>query len=283
MGESTEYVLEITFADDPALRERVEGALYLSDSAGSVARETGDGVVVISAWFVDRDARTKAMADLSSMDGIAIDVSDREPVDWLDLYEQSLEPIEVGRRFVIAPDARLLQDVTGRIPLIVPQERAFGTGSHPTTSMCIELMEDLAGDRDRAVDIGTGSGILAIAMKKLGCRSVFAFDNDPETLGVVRDNLRRNGMDVTEVLHFISAVEALQGGRFDLVTMNIIPEVIIPLLPRVTELLAEDAILILSGILEERARDVVGAAGEQGLTLESERGNGEWWAGRFVR
>jgi ribosomal protein L11 methyltransferase len=133
----------------------------------------------------------------------------------------------------------------------------------------------------RGLDIGAGSGILALAMHRLGARYVIAFDNDPDAYGALRDNRVRNGVDEGAMPLFIGSVEAMRGGQFDFVTMNIIPEVILPLLPEVVPRLASAATLILSGILVVRRDDVVEAARAHGLHLRSERAKGEWWAGVF--
>lgn len=275
-------VLEIELPDDELLRERIEAALYLLDCSGSVI-SVRDGRTILSAYFPDAATRESAQAHLvGEIPSLHAGNLDPERVDWLRLYQQSLVAIPVGTRFLVAPDPLLLNEPGGRIPLVVPQERAFGTGSHPTTSMCLELLETLADGRHRGLDIGTGSGILAIGMRKLGVAQVFAFDNDPDALGVLTDNLRRNGMGDHEIRQFFGGVECLRRGEFDLVTMNIIPEVIIPLLSQVRALLAPDASVILSGILLERAGDVRAAAATHGLTFESAVDDGEWWAGHFV-
>ncbi|HSP34229.1 MAG TPA: 50S ribosomal protein L11 methyltransferase, partial [Thermoanaerobaculia bacterium] len=130
---------------------------------------------------------------------------------------------------------------------------------------------DLRGKR--GLDIGSGSGILAIAMEKLGAEEVVAFDNDPDAYGPLRDNRMRNG---ARFPIFIGGVEALRKGVFDVVTMNIIPEVILPLLPQVKRHVRGH--LILSGILAVRRDEVVAAAGK----LEAESVRGEWWAGMFT-
>lgn len=199
-------------------------------------------------------------------------VDDRPRVDWLQRYEQSLEPIFIGERFVVAPDRALIPEDTDRIAIVVPQEQAFGTGSHETTTLCLEMLERMDLRGKRGLDIGSGSGILAIAMQKLGAAKVVAFDNDLDAYGPLRENRMRNSADLSI---FIGGIEALRGGVFDVVTMNIVPEVILPLLPEVRRHVRGD--LILSGILTTRRDDVVRAAG----TPVEERERGEWWAGRF--
>jgi ribosomal protein L11 methyltransferase len=164
----------------------------------------------------------------------------------------------------------------------VPQEQAFGTGSHETTSLCIEILETLALENKRGLDVGAGSGILALAMHRLGAAKAIAFDNDPDAYGALRDNRIRNGVPEEAMPLFIGSVEALRGGEFDVITMNIIPEVIVPLLEDVVQRMAENARLILSGILAVKRDDVIAAAHTHALTLAEEREKGEWWAGVFT-
>ena len=161
----------------------------------------------------------------------------------------------------------------------MPQEQAFGTGSHETTSLCIEILEtmDLAGRR--GLDIGAGSGILALAMCRLGAQQVIAFDNDVDAFAALRENRARNEVEPEQMPLLIGGTDALRDGVFDVVTMNIIPEVIIPLLGDVKRHVGGS--LILSGILVIKRDEVVAACAEHGLSIVDERSKGEWWAGVF--
>jgi len=265
-----DYILDIAFDDDD--EELVQSRLFLTKSTGSVAVEA----TLLSAYFDTAADRDAAMEMLRGLD---LRTYEREREDWLAHYEQSLEPLLIGGSFIVAPDARLIPPDTARHALIVPQEQAFGTGSHETTSLCIELLEslDLAGKC--GLDVGAGSGILALAMCRLGVAKAIAFDNDADAYGALRDNRDRNGVGAARMPLFIGSVEALRGGRFDVVTMNIIPEVILPLLGDVVRHVG--GTLILSGILSDRAAEVVRACAAHGLRLEREREKGEWWAGAF--
>jgi len=265
-----DYLLEILFAG--ADEELIQSRLFLTHSTGSTS--TGG---LISAYFdsaEDRDAAAELFAEYE------LHAIERERVDWLEVYQQSLEPIVIGQRFIVAPDASLFPRDSDRFTIIVPQEQAFGTGSHETTSLCIELLESLPLEHARGLDIGAGSGILAIAMHRLGAQQVIAFDNDVDAYGALRHNRMRNAADVQL---FIGGIEALRGGAFDVVTMNIIPEVILPLLPQVVSRLADGARLILSGILTARSEAVIDAALAHGLELVTASDKGEWWAGVFRR
>jgi ribosomal protein L11 methyltransferase len=269
-------ILDIDF-EDPAGEERILSTLYLTASTGSTSTQN-----TVSAYFdspEDRDAAAALFAEFETRP------YERERVDWLEKYQQSLEPLFIGEQFVVVPDASLLKGRAEATPyaIIVPQEQAFGTGSHETTSLCIELLESLEVSGKRGLDVGAGSGILALAMHRLGAKKAIAFDNDTDAYGALRDNRIRNGVPDSAMPLFIGSVEALRGGTFDVVTMNIIPEVILPLLPDVVPRFAEDARLLLSGILVIKRDDVVDAARAHGLTLIDERSRGEWWAGVFGR
>ena len=267
-----DYILDI--ACDEEAEELVQSALFLTKSSGSAGTPTG-----LSAYFDTAEDREAAMEALRGIDGVELHAAERERLDWLAHYEQSLEPLLVGEHFVVAPDARLIPAGTARHALVVPQEQAFGTGSHETTSLCIELLETLDVAGKRGLDVGAGSGILALAMLRLGAEKVIAFDNDADAYGALRDNRARNGVDAARMPIFIGGVESLRGGRFDIVTMNIIPEVILPLLGDVVPRVA--GTLVLSGILGVRADEVVAACAARGLRLVEAREKGEWWAGSF--
>ncbi len=266
-----DYLLIIPF-ESSEQEEQIQSQLYLTASTGSTSTEDA-----ITAYFDSPEARDEAKPLLKDFD---VTEAERERVDWLQLYQQSLEPMEIGRTFIVAPDPALMRD-SPRTKIIVPQEQAFGTGSHETTSLCVEILETLQVEGKRCLDIGTGSGILAIAMQKLGAAKVIAFDNDPDAYAAMRDNRIRNAVPEESMPLFIGGVEALRAGRFDIVTMNIIPEVIIPLLPLVVRRM-KDA-LMLSGILIVKRGEIVEAAEKEGLSLADERMKGEWWAGVFRR
>jgi ribosomal protein L11 methyltransferase len=267
-----DYILEISF-DDPADEERIQSQLFLTASTGSTSTESA-----IAAYFdspADRDAAAALLRDFE------LQHVDRERLDWLERYQQSLEPLFIGERFVIVPDPDLLPHDGDRLTIIVPQEQAFGTGSHETTALCIEILESLDVQGRRGLDVGAGSGILALAMHRLGATKAIAFDNDPDAYGALRDNRIRNAVPDAAMPLFIGSVEALRGGTFDVVTMNIIPEVIVPLLGEVVAHVGRH--LILSGILIVKRDDVVNAAASHGLQLTADRTRGEWWAGVFAR
>ena len=275
-----DFILEVSFdANNAALDDLVQSRLYLSASTGNSSAEV-NGTIVVSGYFDSANARDDAKRQLFGIEGIELHATDRERVDWLDRYQQSLEPLFIGEQFVVAPDPALIPSNTTRHALVIPQEQAFGTGSHETTSLCIEMLETLDVAGKRGLDVGAGSGILALAMCRLGATQTIAFDNDVDAFAALRDNRMRNDVDAARMPIFIGGLDALRGGLFDVVTMNIIPEVIIPLLGQVRRHVGGS--LILSGILVVKRDDVVEACTPHELALVEERAKGEWWAGRFT-
>jgi ribosomal protein L11 methyltransferase len=269
-----DYILAIEL-EEPDGEDVILARLFLTASTGSMSTQN-----TVEAYFdsaEDRDAAAELFGEF------AWNPIDRERRDWLELYQQSLQPLFIGARFVVVPDASLLPEESDRLTLIVPQEQAFGTGSHETTWLCIEILETLPLTGVRGLDVGAGSGILALAMHRLGAQKAIAFDNDNDAYGALRDNRMRNGAPERAMPLFIGGVESLRGGTFDVITMNIIPEVILPLLADIAARLAPSGRLILSGILVIKRDDVVEAARTHGLALVSERMKGEWWAGVFAR
>lgn len=276
----TDCILEISYdSADGGLEEIVQSRLFLTASTGSSWTELG-GVTTITAWFDSREQRDVAMALFDELD-VHLGVDERERVDWLELYEQSLEPIFIGERFIAAPEESLIPCPSERLSIVIPQEQAFGTGAHESTALCVELLErlDLAGRR--CLDVGTGSGILAIAMLRLGAQRVVAFDIDPDAYAALRRNRSRNAIPAEAMPLFIGGIESLRGGTFDVVTMNILPEVIIPMLPSVVPRMGRGSSMIVSGILLTLRDDVVSAAARHSLSLVHEGTKGEWWAGEL--
>ncbi|HEX3584021.1 MAG TPA: 50S ribosomal protein L11 methyltransferase [Thermoanaerobaculia bacterium] len=271
-----DYILEILFeTGDAALEEQVQSRLFLTASTGSTSDENG-----VYAYFDDaasRDAASESLRDLA----VELRTTERERVDWLELYQQSLQPMEIGERFIVAPDPSLIPRDTERLTLVIPQEQAFGTGSHETTSMCLELLEMAGCEGKRGLDVGAGSGILSLAMLRLGAAKVIAFDNDVDTFAALRENRVRNGIKPEQMPLFIGGLDALVRGTFDVITMNILPDVILPLLPHIVWRMSPRARLILSGILITRATEVVASAERVSLDLAFEKEKGEWWSGVF--
>ena len=193
-------------------------------------------------------------------------------------WRAHLGPIPIGSRFVILPGDAAADLEPGRIPLQLDPGAAFGSGSHPTTRMCVALLEETVRPGDRVFDLGCGSGILAIAALKLGAASALGADIDPEAERMTRENAGRNG--VADQLSFrLGSVETAAGARFELVTANILADVLVDLLKQgLTGAVAPGGALILSGIREEREADLAQALGIAGFGVVEHRASDGWMA-----
>ena len=270
-----DYILTIEYAPgDAATEDRIQGLLFLSSCLGSTIGER-NGRTMVECYFGEESGRSSA-AEMLAGEKVTLSTTEKPHVDWLELYRQSLEPVVIGKRIVVVPDASIVSDAS-RIRLVIPQERAFGTGSHESTALCLELMEELDLRGRRCLDIGTGSGILAIAMVKLEAHEVIAFDNDFDTFGIIQRNSVRNAVPSSTLKYFYGEPAALRA-KFDLITMNIIPEVIGPMLPVVRRLMAPGGGVIVSGITHDRRDALMEKAQQANLSITTEKVKNEWWA-----
>ncbi|PAP76888.1 50S ribosomal protein L11 methyltransferase [Rubrivirga marina] len=202
--------------------------------------------------------------------------------DWNARWEASLQPIEAGP-FVVAPSwTEVPPDAGGATVLRIDPKMAFGTGYHETTRICLRLLADAVPEAGRVLDVGTGTGVLAIAALRLGAASAVGVDVDPWSVTNGRDNAALNGVaDAFDVRE--GSVETVPETGFDLVIANIISSILDPLLPGLLERAPPSASAILSGLLaSERDRFVDRLAGE-GFDLVAEAAENEWWGGLWRR
>ena len=201
-----------------------------------------------------------------------------EDPGWATMWMDRFEPFTIGQRFLIVPPWRREGACSEeRLRIVIQPGQGFGTGHHGSTFGVMRLLEDLYRERTwrRVLDVGTGSGILAIAAKLLGARAITAIDNDPVALDNARENAELNGVaqDVR-----ISAVPLASIRRhFDLITANILAPILIAMAPRLKRNLAPDGRLILAGILKREA-DAVIAAYAPDLRCISRRTDRGWTA-----
>ena len=192
--------------------------------------------------------------------------------DWLAKSREGFGPIEVGRTFFIRPLWEDCPAPAGRTPIVVNPGLAFGTGGHETTRLCMALLEDLADQgelRDPVLDIGAGTGILALAAWLRGARDVTAFDHDPDCGPAMGDFLELNAGLLGGALPFRHFVGVLDDPRVDgpyrTLLANILLETILELLPGMARLAAPGTHLVASGILAERQDEILVGLASQGF------------------
>ena len=195
--------------------------------------------------------------------------------DWATSWQKYYQPIPVGKRVYIVPDWMRGEPVPdGRAPLYLNPGLTFGTGAHPTTQLCLELLEDVLQPGDRVLDLGCGSGILAIAALGLGASRAVGVDIDPKAADVAFENAALNGVGpdrlavyAGDVLTDRKLTAKLMPGQNRVVLANIVADVIIPLSAKAGEFMTEDGVFLTSGIIEGRQDEVEAALKANGFTI----------------
>jgi len=213
--------------------------------------------------------------------------------NWMEAWKQHYKPILIGERLVILP-AWMDSAEPNRVAIKIDPGMAFGTGTHPTTQLCLELMEEwfnqskIQNQSKTVIDIGCGSGILSIAALKLGAKQVLGVDIDTESITNSRENATTNRVGDQLMLGVGSVQEILDGKfafkRAPLVVANILAPVIVRLLDaRLADLMDDNGAIILSGILLEQEQSVIAAGQAKGLEMIERKQIGDWVALRMHR
>ena len=245
--------LEIIFrpSTDPSLRDRLYAQL---DDFAPIAIQEDDADEAAQRWRVffrstsNRDAARDALASDHRIEASPIDVPDE---DWARRSQENLKAIEAGGLIIAPPwdvpdgrDGRRQQ--SDRPVIVIEPSTGFGTGHHPTTRLCLRLLQQIEVRGARVLDIGTGSGVLALAAWKLGAGDVVAIDNDPDALDNARANIARNGaapsIDIIQ-----DDLEGLRIARADLVLANLTGAVLVRYAAELRRLVVDGGYLVLSG------------------------------------
>ena len=195
--------------------------------------------------------------------------------DWAEAWKEQLNVMHVGRHIVIRPSWRDYAPAPGDVVIRLDPGMAFGTGLHPTTQMCLVALEELIQPGAAVLDLGTGSGILAIAAAKLGAGRVLAVDNDPVAVQTARGNVAVNG--VQEIVSVVCGSLAEASGSYELAMANILARVIIEMVQEgLAARVRPGGRLIATGIIAEQEPEVVMALEQSGLTLAQRLQRDDW-------
>ncbi|MDN5347500.1 MAG: ribosomal protein methyltransferase [Clostridia bacterium] len=188
----------------------------------------------------------------------AVEFREIDDEDWSECWKRYYRPLKIGRRLVVKPSWEAYSPKPGEIIIELDPGMAFGTGTHPTTALALRALEQVVKEGDVVYDIGTGSGILAIAAALLGASRVEASDVDPLAVKVAQDNVRRNGLEKRVRVREADLLAGLEGSAHVIVA-NIIADAILRLVPGVITLLRPGGFFIAGGIIASRAAQVEAA------------------------
>ncbi len=240
----------------------------------------------------------QGLETLAELKGVLAELSDSEfygsleikidsvrEEDWANNWKQYYKPFTVGERLLVKPSWENVPDTPDmkkRRVLEIDPASSFGTGQHSTTRLVMELLEKTLREGDKLLDLGCGSGILSIAAMLLGAKRAVMVDIFENVAATAAENMKKNGFSGENFLSLCGNViedKSLReriGGGYNVITANIVADVIIAMSPLFGEFLAEDGTLIVSGIIDERLAEVKAALDGNGFAVVSEDGRDGW-------
>jgi ribosomal protein L11 methyltransferase len=264
--------------------ENEEDLAALADLSGSIGSEIKEfpGKVALKAYY--RSTRDlgfwigRVQDVISSWPAVRIvDMGRIENRQWHTAWKEAFPPLKVGRRFIVMAPWHKGKEPEGLVPLYIYPGSAFGTGYHESTQIALELLEEMVSPGIKVLDVGTGSGILAIACILMGASAVVAIDNDPAVLPEVRENLRLNGIPEGSV--DVRTGDLLSGfsGNADLLCANIVFDPLAVMLPGVPGVLPEGGTAIFSGLTLKERPAFLTMLPSGGMVPVKEIRKGDWW------
>ena len=198
--------------------------------------------------------------------------------DWANSWKEYYKPLRIGKRLVIVPAWEKYEESADDLVVRMDPGMAFGTGTHETTRLVIELLEKYTAAGCRMLDVGTGSGILAICASKLGAGECFAYDIDPMAVRVANENIKDSGLsnihcEVSDLLK-----QADRSRPYDLICANLVADIIIRMVPDLAPFMAEHTVLLASGIISARADDVIACFDKYGYEVVEKSVENDWCA-----
>ena len=277
--------IEITVSTNTLGADIVSEALLRQGAIDPKMIEEMPEDVEVKAWFETVEAlrglegSLKALPDITGMDlgSLRIRQQGVQEQDWSECWKQYYKPFRAGKNLVIKPSWETWDAQPGDLIIELDPGMAFGTGTHETTAMCVEMIEKHYRG-GKVLDVGTGSGILAIAAARLGATDVLGVDIDPMAVHVARENVEKNGLSAVIDIREGDLVAGLENVKCEFAVANILADVIALLAGPLKNHLTADALFVCSGILKEREQDVLDVLKKNGYAVFDRMQKGDWVA-----
>ncbi len=232
-------------------------------------------------------AEMKAADTENAYGRLEAELSSIREEDWANNWKQYFKPLPVGEKLVIKPSWESYDGGGDRVILEIDPASSFGTGQHHTTRLCLELLEKCLKKGDRLLDMGCGSGILSIAAMLLGAESAVAVDIEENAAATARENAEKNNIPAEKYTAYFGnvladrALEERIGSGYDVITANIVADVLIAMKDFFRRTIRNGGVLIVSGIIEERMEEVLSALEDAGFTRDGVNVKEGWAAAQF--
>ena len=274
---------DLVIEDQEEFEEFLEGNRDYWDYIDEDFQQRLQGLSRVKIYLEDTDTTGLSRLEEAVKElNLSMNVAALPETNWEESWKDNYPAVEVGKNLIVVPYWQS-DETAGRTPIILDPGLTFGTGAHASTQMVMEAMEETVTEGYRCLDLGSGSGILSLAARRLGAASAIGVDIDPKAEGIARENAAYNGFAAPEftaltgnVTEDTDLMEQLSEKEYDLVLVNIVADVIIGLSPVLPHFLTEKSTLICSGILDVRLDDVTAALQKAGLTVTSVRAKEDW-------
>ena len=222
--------------------------------------------------------KSKALALEKAGIEIKIATSTVDEEDWAESWKEFFHVTKITENIIVKPEWRDYKKEKGEVVIEIDPGMAFGTGTHPTTALCIKMIGKYLKQGQSFLDVGTGSGILMIAAAKLGAKHVVGIDNDEVAVIVAKQNLKKNNIDPERFIVSLNILEDYDKAGLDIICANILAHIIIDILPDIKSRLNPGGIAILSGIIKEKQESVLACIEQNNLELLNIEYLEEWVA-----
>ena len=261
--------------------EQVAAHCFELGTCGLEVDEQGEATRLTAYFDGERDGE-RVRAELTRylrQDGLVaseVSAGDLEEQDWESEWRRFFGPVWATPRIVVHPSWIPVEVRDDQIALIIDPNMAFGTGGHESTQLCLQALDGVLRHEAHCLDLGTGSGILAMAAARLGAGHIVALDTDPDAIANARQNLARNGITPAQVELRHGSLEDLPGQRFDLILANIQSSVLAPILGPIRDALLAEGHAVLSGLIAREEQAFCGLVEAAGLTVRKVHVRNNW-------